>query len=194
MKRTVIVILMLVGVLLLGSCGFKEAAVEEPVVEFSFSETQLQSMCKLATLRCFVNNVAKTKLEGNFIQRDSTLWIEYSGTVDIGIDFSKVTLEVDGDKLIITMPDAEVLSVNDPELTEDSYFLSEQGILSAKITAEDEKTALQTAQENMKTTVNESTQLLATAKARAQILIENYIHQMDKLAGTSHEIIWKTIG
>ena len=105
----------------------------------------------------------------------------------------KATIEVDGDKLIITIPDAEVLSVNDPEITEDSYYFSDQKFLSAKIKGEDETSAFKTAQENMKNTVNESSQLLSAAKARAKVLIENYIHQMDELAGTSHKIIWKTL-
>ncbi len=43
----------------------------------------------------------------------------------------------------------------------------------------------------MKQTANNSTDLLHAAKLRAQVLIENYVRQMDDLAGTSHVIIWK---
>ena len=89
------------------------------------------------------------------------------------------------------MPDAEVLSVGDPEISEDSYYLSEQGIFSAKITAEDERDAFIKAQDNMEQTANDSSSLLLAAKTRAKVLIENYVHQMDELAGTSHVIIWK---
>ena len=57
--------------------------------------------------------------------------------------------------------------------------------------AEDERDAFKQAQEHMKQKANESKTLLQTAKMRAQILIENYIHQMDELAGTKHVIVWK---
>lgn len=191
MKKQIVVLLLLISMLsVFSGCGSKEV-IEEPEVEFNVSETQLQSICKLATLKCYYNNVAKTTLEGNVLQRDSKLWIEYSGTVNMGVDFSKVTLEVDGNRLYITMPDAEVLSVGDPEISEDSYYLSEQGIFSAIITAEDERDAFIKAQDNMEQTANDSSSLLLAAKTRAKVLIENYVHQMDELAGTSHVIIWK---
>lgn len=194
MKKPIVFILILASILLmLSGCGSKETIVEEPEVEFSVSENQLQSICRLATLKCYFNNVAKTTLKGNLLQKDSKLWIEYSGTVNMGVDFSKVTLEVDGDKLIITMPDAEVLNANDPEIDDDSYYFSERGILSAKMTAEDERDALKEAQDNMKEIANGSKTLLQTAKMRAQVLIENYVRQMDEIAGTNHTIVWKSV-
>ena len=194
MKKIIAILLILVSaVLLLSGCGAKKAVVidTDPEVEFNITENQLQSICKLATLKCYFNNVAKTTLEGTFLQKDSKLWIEYSGTVNMGVDFSKVKLEVDGNKLIITMPDAEILNVNDPEINDNSYYSSEQGIFYAKMDAEDERDAFKQAQEHMKQKANESKTLLQTAKMRAQILIENYIHQMDELAGTKHVIVWK---
>ena len=195
MKKTITFLLLLTSmVLLISGCQSSEAQSEpEPVLEFSIPESQLQSICKLATLKCYYNNVAKTTLEGNFLQKDSKLWIEYSGTVDMGVDFSKVKLEMDGNKLIITMPDAKVLNVNDPEINDNSYYFSQQGILSAKINAEDERDAFKEAQNNMKQIAEDSTTLLQTAKARAKLLIENYVHQMDELAGTEHTIIWKDV-
>lgn len=193
MKKIIIVLLALIGVvLLLNGCQAKETEVK-PTVEFNISENQLQGICRLATLKCYFNNVAKKTLEGKFLQTDSKLWIEYSGTVDMGVDFSKVKLEVDGNKLIISMPNAKVLSVNDPEISENSYYTSEQGLFSAKISAEDERDAFKEAQDNMMKVAEESSTLLYTAKKRAQMLIENYIHQMDELAGTEHTIVWKDI-
>ena len=195
MKKTITFLLLLTSmVFLISGCQSSEAQSEpEPVLEFSIPESQLQSICKLATLKCYYNNVAKTTLEGNFLQKDSKLWIEYSGTVDMGVDFSKVKLEMDGNKLIITMPDAKVLNVNDPEINDNSYYFSQQGILSAKVNAEDERDAFKEAQNNMKQIAEDSTTLLQTAKARAKLLIENYVHQMDELAGTEHTIIWKDV-
>ena len=192
MKKAIVLFLILAGaVILLSGCA---APNDEPIAEFNISENQLQSICRLATLKCYFNNVAKTTMEGNFIQKDSEMWIEYSGTVNMGVDFSKVTLEADGDKLIITMPDAEVLNADDPQIDENAYFFSEKNIFSAKMTAEDERDAFTEAQENMMMPANESKTLLRAAKTRAQVLIENYVNQMDELAGTSHMIVWKAMG
>lgn len=193
MKKTSILFIILASFcLLLSACGSKaEVEIETEPIEFSISESQLHGICKLATLKCYFNNVAKTSMKGNLLQRGSKLWIEYSGTVNMGVDVSKVTLEVDGDQLIITMPDAEVLSVDDPVLDKDSYYLSDQGLFSAKINAEDERDALTEAQKSMMQLANDS-DLLQTAKMRAQKLIENYVKQMDELAGTAHTIVWKS--
>ena len=194
MKKIITILVILASSLvLLSGCGKKDAEVSdtEPEIEFNISENQLQSICRLATLKCYYNNVAKTTLEGKFLQKDSKLWIEYSGTVNMGVDFTKVKLEIDGDKLIITMPDAEILNVDDPEIDDDSYYFSEQGIFSAKMNAEDERDAFKDAQKNMKQIASESKTLLQTAKMRAQVLIENYVQQMDELAGTKHTIVWK---
>ena len=195
MKKAITLLLILASVvILISGCQAKETQLEpESVIEFNISENQLQSICRLATLKCYYNNVAKTTLEGNFLQKDSKLWIEYSGAVDMGVDFSKVKLEMDGDKLIITMPNAKVFNVNDPEIGENSYYFSQKGIFSAKINAEDERDAFKEAQKNMKQIAEDSTTLLQTAKARAKVLIENYIHQMDELAGTEHTIVWKDV-
>ena len=193
MKKIIALLIALVGtLLLLNGCGKEIVELnEDPEIEFSVSESQLQSICKLATLKCYFNNVAKTTLVGNILQKDSKLWIEYSGIVNMGVDFSKVKLEIDGDKLIITMPDAEILDIRDPEIDDDSYYFSEKGIFSVKITAEDERDAFIEAQKNMRQIANESKSLLQTAKMRAQMLVENYVNQMDELAGTKHTIVWK---
>ena len=176
MKKTITLLLILASmVILISGCQAKETQLEpESPIAFNISENQLQSICRLDTLKCYYNNVAKTTLEGSFFQKDSKLWIEYSGAVDMGVDFSKVKLEIDDNKLIITMPNAKVFNVNDPEIGDNSYYFSQKGIFSANI-------------------AEESTTLLQTAKARAKVLIENYVHQMDELAGTEHTIVWKDV-
>lgn len=195
MKKSFVTLLVFICIAAsLCGCGPKQSIEmnADPDIEFNISENQLQSICRLATLKCFFNNVAETTLKGSFLQKDSKLWIEYSSTVDMGVDFSKVRLEENGNTLIIYMPEAEIVNVNDPVIGENSYYMSQQGLFSAKLNAEDEQTAFTKAQENMRQTASESKALLQAAKMRAQVLVENYIHQMDELAGTSHKIVWRT--
>lgn len=195
MKKTLVILAILIYVATaLCGCGTKQSIemAAEPETEFNISENQLQSICRLATLKCYFNNVAEAKLEGTFLQKESKLWIEYSSTVDMGVDFSKVRLEEDGNTLIIYMPEAEVVNVSDPQIGENSYYYSQQNLFSAKLTAEKESEAFAEAQKNVRETASESKTLLQAAKMRAQVLVENYIHQMDELAGTSHKIVWRT--
>lgn len=160
--------------------------------------SQVRSICNLATLECYYHNVAKsTKTKGKGIthlgEKDRVFWIEYSGIAKIGIDMSKVQMTVDGDKVTITMPDAEILSIKPDEstLNESSFIFSQDGINPNKITAEDQTYAVNDAQKTMEASINENAALLLSAQERAKKLIENYITKLGETAGMSYQITWK---
>ena len=99
MKKKIIT-LSLIGILLislLSGCGKsedKEAAKStEPDI------MQVRSICKLATVECYYHNVAKSEKPAgtgiwHFGEKDRQFWIEYTGTVKLGIDMSKVQMKV----------------------------------------------------------------------------------------------------
>jgi len=101
MKKKIIT-LSLIGILLislLSGCGKsedKEAAKStEPDI------MQVRSICKLATVECYYHNVAKSEKPAgtgiwHFGEKDRQFWIEYTGTVKLGIDMSKVQMKVNG--------------------------------------------------------------------------------------------------
>lgn len=170
------------------SCNKEKTKEVEPQI------SQMKSICELATMECYYHNVAKYSKENVegilFWKKDKKFWIEYSGTVTVGIDASKVSIEVKGDNVTITIPDAEVLGneVNEKEFNEDSIVV-EDG--SAKVKAEDQTEALKKAQNNMVKEAKKDTVLLANAKDRAKTLLEEYVNNIGQATGHNYKIFWQ---
>ncbi len=192
-KRKIIISLLVLAITVsCVSCGEKDEQIE--VIKPKVS--QMKSICELATMECYYHNVAKYYEEDAsgflFWKKDKNFWIEYSGVVKIGIDVSLVTIEVNEDSVIISIPNAKVLGekVDETSLTEDSYIVDDK---SADIEAEDQTQAFTYAQENMVQVASEDTALLASAQQRAQTLIEEYITNIGEVVGKEYTIEWKYI-
>ena len=187
------VVLCLAVIMLFTACGKKG---EEVTKELSI--TQMQTICELATLKCYYHNVAKSeKSAGTGIwhlgEKDRQFWIEYTGTVKLGIDMSKVQMKVDRTNVTVTIPEAEVQQgdVDDDSYNSDSYIFSEDGINKNEITAEDATGAVENARNEMIKTAEKNTALLVNAQERAKKMIENYIMQLGETTGTEYQITWK---
>lgn len=193
MKRFILVVVSTLLLGTLGGCSNKaqDAKGNEPDL------VQIKSICNLATVECYYHNVAKSvKTAGdklsNLGEKDRTFWIEYTGVAKVGIDMSKVSMEIDGENVTITMPSAELLSISIDEasLNEDSYTSSADGINSNKITAEDQTSAIDDAQKTMEENVKNNASLLLNAQNRAEELIENYIKQLGEISDVDYKIKW----
>ena len=156
-------------------------------------EGDIKSICELATMECYYHNVAKYEkedVEGILLwKKDKKFWMEYSGTVTVGIDASKLSIEVKDDMVRITIPEAEVLAneVNEEEFNEDSMVV-EDG--SAKVKAEDQTAALKKAQKNMVKEAKNDKVLLANARERAKTLLEEYVNNIGTAVGKNYTIDW----
>ena len=173
------------------SCGKKEqTVVEEPKV------SQVKAICELAVMDCYYHNVAKYFEEdasGILLwKKDKKFWIEYSGVVRIGIDASKVQMQVKDDQVEITMPKAKVMhcTVDAATLTKDSFIVASD---SAKVEAEDQTKAYNEAQKNMEEEASGDSALLAAAQQRAQNLLEEYVKNVGNAIGREYVISWKYI-
>lgn len=159
--------------------------------------SQMRSICELATMECYYHNVAKYYEKDAskilFWGKDKNFWIEYSGTVRIGIDASLVSLEVDETKVTATIPEAKVIGykVDETSFTDKSFIVAKG---SADVKAEDETKALAEAQEHMLRTASSDSKLLASAQQRAQALIEDYIENIGQAVGKEYKVEWKYIG
>lgn len=155
--------------------------------------SQMKAICELAVMDCYYHNVAKFEDENAsgvlFWQKDKHFWIEYSGVVSLGIDVSRVTVEVDDAVVTIAIPEAEVLrcQVKSDELSENSYIVAKD---SAKISAEDEVAAFTQAQADLEKTAAADTTLLSSAQQRAQNLLEEYVRNIGELTGKDYTIQW----
>ncbi len=193
MKKFVVCFLVVIITLFSVSCSKEEKVIQEPDI------TQVRSICNLATLECYYHNVAKSeKTAGDGIsgwfEKDRTFWVEYTGTAKIGVDMSKVKMEIDGTNVTIVMPEAELLSIgiDESSLSESSFVFSEDSWFNSnKITANDQTAAINAAQENMEEAVKNNSALLQTAQNRAKELIENYINQLGKVSGVEYVIKWQ---
>lgn len=189
MKKLMCILISAVLTLSLAACSNTEPA----PVDMEPKTSQMKAICELAVMDCYYHNVAKYELKDaeGFLwwTKDKNFWIEYSGVVTIGIDVSRVTVEVDGTKVTISIPAAEVLSytVDSNSLTEDSYIVAQD---SAAIEAEDEIAAFSVAQADLEATASQDTALLASAQQQAQQLLEDYITNIGKATGKSYSIEW----
>lgn len=190
-RKIVLIGFMCMTVLLMCSCSAEKEVTNEPEI------TQIRSICKLATLECYYHNVAKSvKTAGEGIahwgEKERKFWIEYTGVAQVGVDMSKVTMEIEGTNVIISIPDAELIniSVEESTLNEESYISSEDGLNSNKITAEDQTTAIENAQKEMEESVKNNSALLLSAQSRAKDLIKNYIDRLGEVSGVEYEITW----
>ena len=189
MKKLMCILISAVLTLSLAACSNTEP---DPV-DLEPDTSQMKAICELAVMDCYYHNVAKYELKDaeGFLwwTKDKNFWIEYSGVVTLGVDVSRVTVEVDGTKVTISIPAAEVLSctVDSSSLTEDSYIVAKD---SAAIEAEDEIEAFSVAQADLEVTASQDTALLASAQQQAQQLLEDYITNIGKATGKSYSIEW----
>lgn len=188
MKRKKILCLLVISMLCLTGCADKK---EEKEADFS----AIQSVCELATLKCYYHNVAKSETEASGLFKwlgtgYKKIWTEYSGIVELGVDVSKVSVSKPSKDGVVkvTIPDAEILSV---DLDEDSMGepLTDTGFMT-KITKEEETEALAEAQNHMEETANENGNLLNQAKERAKSLIEGYVKNVGEQIGKEYTVEW----
>lgn len=179
----------LAGILLISAvgCGKKEELPQEEL-----KESQLQSVCELATLKTYYHNTVRMDDKKQVLWWDTKtqLWIEYSGIVKVGVDFSEVSMKVEGDVIQITIPEAKVLDykVDEASLTEDSYLVGKSGLFAPEISAEKQSDAFAAAEEKMKETAENDKALLLQARQRAETLLEEYARNIGELQGKEYQV------
>lgn len=188
-KKILCLFLMVSAVISLYACTAQEP--QKPAVE------QVRYICKLATLECYYNNVAVVTKQPDkgikhILEKERNMWIEYTGVVTLGIDFSKVKLIVEGDNITITIPDAEVLNIKEKQ-GERKIIVSEDGFNSNKITADEQTGAINNAQKNMEVTAKSNSALLLNAQQRAKDMIETYVDKIGSACGITYNIIWESV-
>ncbi len=157
-------------------------------------ETQMRSICELATFDCYYHNVAKyneKNAEGVWLwAKDRKFWIEYSGIVTIGIDVSKVKFNINDDTVSITLPPAQVLGckVDESTLTPESFIIAAD---SAEVNGEHQTAAFKEAQENMENAASNDAVLLENARTRAKQLLEGYVNNIGNLVNKKYTIVWE---
>lgn len=173
----------------LTSCASKGANMTPQV-------SQMKAITELATMEVFYHNVAKfnKKDASGFLlwKKDSHFWVEFSSTVKLGIDPSKLVIKIEEDTVTVHMPDAEVFDaeVEQDTLNKESFIVAKN---SAQPTAEDETSALNAAEDSMKSAALQDKALMASAKQRAKALLEEYISNISQVVEKDYSIEWVDI-
>lgn len=153
---------------------------------------QIRNICQLATLRVYFHNVAKAiKPRSSGIsgigESDREFWFEYSGYAEIGIDMSRVTMTVDGNEVVVTLPPVEMIGdvhIDSSSYDYESVVMADENwynvINPNIITAEDLTGAISDANSQMRASILGNNTLMMNAEQRAEELIENYIQQIGK--------------
>lgn len=157
---------------------------------------QLKSVCELATLECYYHNTAKSSTDKKilFWNTNKKLWMEYSGIVKIGIDISRLELDISDQVVTITLPEAKVISckVDDASLSKDTFYTEQTGFGADQITAQDQTDAFAKAQQTMLEEVEKDESLLFQAQERARTLLLHYVKNIGDTIGVEYEVKWKT--
>lgn len=193
MKKVILILMSFILVVTLSGCSkYRDV---KPSLE------QVRSISNLSTLDCYYHNVAKgEKTKGTGIahlgEKDRKIWIEYTGIVSIGIDMKKVDMKVKGSNIVISIPKAEVLSVeiDDDSFNEDSFVTNDDSFFNKnKITSNDQKKIIKESLDTMRNEASNDEELLKKAQNRAKSLIKSYIDEISNLSGINYTIEWKEV-
>ena len=135
MKRLLVCISLMAIILSMCACSAKNEQV--------ISVEDIREVCELATLDLCYNHVAKIHKEAdNIFQRDRTVWIEFEGHVQIGIDMKDVVIEINENVVNVQMPDAKILS-NNYSFDNCRVISSQDGLIfTNKISVEEQEAAV----------------------------------------------------
>lgn len=162
---------------------------------YVFKEPQLEeikTMCALGTTEIDYNNVAHVEKEDWFFgDKQRKMWIEYKAIVKTGIDVEELEMDKQGNRILITIPEAKVLSVtcDIDSFNEDSFRTSKA--FPVKFTARDQNASIAKANEEIKTTTENNRDLMRDSQQRAKKIIQNYIDDFTTADGNKYEVEWK---
>ncbi len=188
MKRIISFILAIVTAFALSSCAAGDRP-DPASLEIVPNISRMKSICELAVIDCYYHNIAKSyepNAEGHlWWKKDRLFWIEYNAIARYGIDVTDLSISVDGSVISITIPRAKLLecTIDDPKDFE--YIVAED---SAKITAEDEKTAIAQAQAELKEDASNNATLIAQAQQRAEDLLSEYVDSINELSDKKYTV------
>lgn len=167
---------------------------EAPIVpEFS----AVDKICELATLKCYYHNVLENEKQpdglfkyGLFQYGYKKFWMEYDGTVKVGINVNDVVINPPDEQGVVRIyvPEAKILAVDVvPESMSD--IIADTGVLTV-ITSEDQAKAYSHAQENMRMGAETDTSILNAAHKNAKELLKQYVIKVGAQIGQNYTVEW----
>ena len=219
-KLTSVLLILSLSALLISGCGkephtktLKKARVVSSNIQYDGKNTdltgavigsgkpdeiQIRNICQLATLDVYFHNVAKAVKPADsgifsISQEDRKFWIEYSGSAQVGIDMSKVTMTTQGNHIKVRMPHATL--IGEVSIDSSSYDMNSVAVESQsawrqenKITASDVTNAIRETNLYSKLSIIKNGQVMTTAEHRAQDLIKKYIEMISAFSNVQYTV------
>ncbi len=194
MKKKVFSILLLISILFLAGCGGRKNELTTENIK------KLELTGNLVTYQAYYHNVIeydKPVESGitHLLEKERKLFAEYTGTIRLGINLSKVKIEKNGNNINVFIPKAKIIgepNVDQNDFNAQNFIESKDSwINSNPITADDSASAFDKAQKEMKEIAMNDEELLSQAQQRAKILIEEKIIQLNGLNRNDLNLSWE---
>ena len=193
MNKKNVLILIIVSILLLNGCG------KNSVKHLKENMKKLELTGNLVTYEAYYHNVVDYKKDAgkgitHILEKDRKMFIEYTSTVKIGIDLTKVKVDVSGNDINVFIPKATIIgepNVDKDDFKKEKFIQSKDGINKNKIDANDSTEAFDQAQQDVREAVLNDEVVLSIAQKRAKVLIEENIKQLSGLSDNQYNINWE---
>ena len=157
------------------SNNYKDAAQE------GFKELELAVMAK------------STKDKGtgisSWLKTDRDFWVAYSGSVDVGIDMTKVEMTIVGNEITVSLPNPEIMGIVNIESEEEPICQPDHWYTRENVISSDDKSgAIATANSEMTSQISNDASIMMTTRQRAEDLIRNYIEALAQYSNTDYHV------
>ena len=169
---------------------------DEPKTPQSPDFSNASHIAELATLECYSHNVVKLyDPPGMPWEGERKLWMEYSGTVRIGIDAAKVEIlgPDENNVVVVRVPEAKI--IGEPGVDDSSFVdvATTESFFIPDLSAEEKQEAFAKAQADMVDSIANDDTLLAAARSRAKQLLEEYIVNAGEEIGETYTVRFEDI-
>lgn len=194
MKKYFICVLLVMIILLISGCENNRNELTTENIK------KLELTGNLVTYQAYYHNVIEyDKPVGagitHLLEKERKLFAEYTGTIRLGINLSKVRIEMKKNSINVFIPKAKIIgepNVNKDDFDANNFIESKDSwINSNPITADDSSSAFDKAQKEMKEIAMNDEELLSQTQQRAKILIEEKIIQLSGLNRKDLNIMWE---
>lgn len=193
MKKIFIVMSIIFSTLCLTGCNNKK---NDKLAE---NIKRMELTGNLVTYKAYYHNVVEYEKKAgsgitHLLEKDRKLFAEYTGTIKLGIDLSKVKIDVKGNEINVFIPKAIIIgepNVDKDDFNAENFIESKDGLNKNKITVEDASAAFDEAQENIKEITYDDNELLSLAQKRAKVIIEENIKQFSEISEDKYVIVWE---
>ncbi|SEW34409.1 Protein of unknown function [Ruminococcaceae bacterium KH2T8] len=165
-------------------------------------EEQIQNICELVVMRSYYHTVTTaTKTAGTGLshagEEDTEYWLEYTVYVDLGVDISAVSVRIEENTIIVTLPHSRILdgihvvpdSIEDVVAPPNRWYRND-----VEITAEDINEAINDTKDDIEEEVLMEDDLFDNADERVEALIRSYIDTLMQNSGTEYRVEFEYVG